>query len=278
MFCKNCGAQFEDGQAFCPSCGTAVSAAEVNGGAAPQAAPAPDYSAAPDYSSAPSFEAPKSGGSKILPIALVAAVIALVIVALTILLGNPGKKAVKKYYKAIEKFDEKKILEMTLPKEGWEEMFDKQKYDYEDYVEAMSAAAEALLEELKDEGKVKFEYEIKEIEKIGKLDKLKGDVKINGEKIKTLEDLQEALEDDFEKYDLDAEKIKKAYAAEVKWTLTVDKDKAAKDTDTVIIYKYGSSWYVNNGTSISEIAMSLDSDDYDDAIEAYRDELKDLYK
>ncbi len=277
MFCKNCGTQFEDGQAFCPSCGTAVSAAEVNGGAAPQSNPAPDYSA-PDYSSAPSFEAPKSSGSKILPVALVAAVIVLVIVALVVILGNPGKKAVKKYYKALAKFDEKKLIEMTMPKEGLEEMFDKQKYDYEDYVEAMSAAADALLEELKDEGKVKFEYEIKEIEKIGKLDKLKGDVKINDEKIKTLEDLQEALEDDFEDYDLDSEKIKKAYAAEIKWTLTVDKDKAAKDTDTVIIYKYGGSWYINNGTTVSEIAMSLDSDDYDDALEAYRDELKALYQ
>ena len=45
MFCTNCGTNFEDGNAFCPNCGSPV--------AQPAPAPAPAPQAAPTYNYAP---------------------------------------------------------------------------------------------------------------------------------------------------------------------------------------------------------------------------------
>ena len=255
MFCKNCGTQYEDGQAFCPACGSAAEAPEAN---------------------AATMESGMKNNK--LPIAIIAAaVVVLVIVIIAVASASGPEKAVKKMFKYFEKGNSEKMLALEAPKDVYEEQIDDiYDMDVDEYCEIMDAAYDALWEGLKDEGKVKISYEIKECENVDKLDKLEDDVD-EGYDIGDLDDFIDAMDEEFEDYDFDADKIKKAYAVEYKYTVEVDGDKAAKGSTIVFAYKYKGDWYLTSTLSPYSLLWKLDSDDFEDVIEDVSDELSDLY-
>lgn len=257
MFCKNCGSEFADGEAFCPNCGTAADNAQSQPGndAQPQAA------------------APKSNSTA--AIIAIAAVAVIVVIVLVALLSGGEKKAVKKYFKAFGNFKTEKLMAMEMPEKVSKEAVEDNDYfdfDYEDYVEVNVKVADIVYEGLKDEGKVKYEYEIKKMEDLDDLDKLEDDVIYED-----LDELKDYFDEYYDDYGFDADKIKKAYAAEVKWNFTVDKEKVAKGTSICYVYKYKGDWYVCNGPSFASILSQLDEDDYEDLLEDAEDAYGELY-
>lgn len=254
MFCNNCGTQFEDNQAFCPNCGTPAD----NGNAAQSPA---DIQANNDLKSK-------------LPLLVGAGVILLlVIIILCVALSGGHKKAVKKSFKYFEKGQSEKLAKLELPKSVLEEMLDDTlDIDLDEYCEIQDAAFDALWEGLKDEGKVKVSYEIKNCENIDDLDKLEDDVVYDD-----LDDFKDAMDDTYDDYDFDADKIKKAYVYKIKFTIEVDGDKAVSETIYTIAYKYKGDWYLSKTLDALTIAGLLDDDDFEDVIEDVYKEYKDLY-
>lgn len=284
MFCKNCGNEFAEGVDFCPNCGTPVKAVE-EGQSALDSAKDKAADMAGDVKNALNGAADavaektgldKKTAGKVVPIAICAVVVVVVLLILNALFGSSPKKAIKQYYKAFAKGDTKKMLELTIPKQIREDYIDEvYDIDLKDYYDLKGAADEALIDGLKEEGKVKIDLDIKGIEKIGKYKKL--DKKDFGKM--DLDDFRDAIEDmaDYvDAYDdINVKKIKKVYVAEVKWTLTVDGDKAAKDTDYLYIFKYKGKWYIYGASS--SLYYYLDEDDYEDAMEDYQDAMEDFY-
>lgn len=251
MICSNCGTQYEDGQAFCPNCGT------------PADNPAPAAS--------PLHE--NNDINQKLPVLIGACVIVLlVLIVLIASLSGGYKKAVKKSFKYFEKGKSEKLLNLTIPKKVREDFIDDMyDTDIDEYAEVYDAAYKAFWDGLKEEGKVKFTYEIKEAENLDKLDKLKDEFSKMD-----LDDFKDMMDEAYDDYDFDADKIKKAYGVEVKWKLEVDGDKAANDTEDIIVYKYKGDWYVMSPLDLGDIIGELDYDDYEDVIKDVNDELKEL--
>ncbi len=255
MFCKNCGSEFADGEAFCPNCGTAAEGTQ---------------SQAADNAQQ---EASKSGNYA--PIIAIAAVAVVVIIAIIVLMSGAEKKAVKKYFNAFGKFKTEKLIDMEMPEKVQKESLEDNDYfdiDYDDFVEISVKTGDIVYEGLKDEGKVKFEYEIKKMEDLEDLDKLEDDVRFED-----LDELKDYFDEYYDDYGFDADKIKKAYAAEVKWNFTVDKDKVAKDTSICYVYKYKGDWYVLDGPSFTSVLYQLDEDDFEDLLEDAKDAYEELY-
>lgn len=260
MFCNNCGTQFDDTQAFCPNCGTAVEAA--NNAASPQP-----------------FAPKKGGNSKLIPLIGVAAVAVILIIVIVAIASSGGyKKAIKNQFKYLEKGKVEKLYALTAPEAVREDSVDESyELDLDEYYEIMTAASEAFWEGLKDEGKVKLDYEIKAAENLDDLDELKKDMKDDWE-IKDLDDFIDGMDELYEEYDFDADEIKKAYAVEYKYTLEVDGDKAISKKDIAIVYKYEGDWYIYSGLNPLSLAYQLDEEDYEDVIEDVQKELEDLYE
>jgi hypothetical protein len=135
---------------------------------------------------------------------------------------------------------------------------------------------------LKKEGKVKLDYEIKTIESVKKLDKLKKDAKNIG--ISDLDDVQDLLDDWMDDYGVDADKVKEAYVAEVKYTLEADGEKILKDDGMCLIYKYSGKYYVLGDLPtaddiISEIVYDDDLlDKFEDMLLDAKDLVEDDYE
>ncbi|MDD6102178.1 MAG: zinc-ribbon domain-containing protein [Clostridiales bacterium] len=262
MFCNNCGTQFDDTESFCPNCGTPAQQTEQ---AAPEEATAPAKNASNDI-------------KEKLPLLIgAAAAVIVVILILSALFGGSAKSTIKKYYKAVGKGDQKTISKLMAPEKVREEQVD-DAFDcsLKEYYKVYNKAWEALYKGLKKEGKVKFEYEIKNIEDIEKLDKLEDEVG----KIDDLDEFKDMLDDVYDDYDFDYKKIKTCKVAEVKYVLNVDGKKAAKGTYVTFVYKYKGDWYVYCGPGLNSILNQLsksdDADDYEDAVEDARDALEDL--
>jgi hypothetical protein len=276
MFCKNCGSEIADGEAFCPSCGAAT--------VQPEAA-AEDVTGAAQAESTEGAEG-TTGGKGLkekLPFLIATGVV--VVIALIILIacsGGSAKGAVKDYYKALKNGNTKKLVLATYSKDVAEELID-DGYDMtlKEFYSATDDCFDILYKGLKDEGKLKFEYEIKKIENVDKLDKLKSYSKALG--VSDLEDFQDNMEDleDYGKFD--ASKIKKAYIAEVKWSVSVGGETLDKNDDYMYIYKYKGDWYIFGGPDFSAVfsdVKSANSDkkfdgDFDDVIDDVKDAIDD---
>ena len=290
MFCKNCGTQFPDGQAFCPECGTAVqSVAPVNevvetaentvneaagtvtdayntaadstydaaSGAYPAANDAYntasgsyDAGAAGDYYNAGAPKKPMSEGAKKIIKWVCAGVgaIALVVILILVFSSSP-KKTVKKYLKAFEKGNTKKMALCVLPKKSADTYTDKAyNMDAKEYYGYMDDASEALIKGLKSEKyKLKVDYEIKEVEKLGKLDKLDKEVRNKYGLKDDLDDFKDnkTLSKMLDKYyDIDIDKVKAVAAVKVKIKVTLGKEKFYSDTVLFLTFKYKGKWYI----------------------------------
>ena len=319
MFCKNCGTQFPDGQAFCPECGTAVqsvapveevqqavnntvneatNAANEAAGAYNETAGAVQnaYSSANgDYSYNIPERTPMSAEAKkklIKFIGIGAGAVLAFIILFIIFHGSP-KKTVKKYFSAFEKGNTKKMVMCLMPKKSAETYID-DNYNMEpkEYYEYIDAASKVLLKGLKSEKyKLKVDVEIKEVEKLGKLDKLKSDVR-DSYGFRDLDDFKDdkSLAKMLDKqYDIDIDKVKAVAAVEAKVKLTIGKEKLDSDTGIFLTFKYKGKWYLLQGdmphsmyNSIVSMIQSYDDKDVrkdlKDVIKDYQDELKDFTK
>lgn len=260
--CKQCGAQLEDNVLFCDNCGTKQD--EEVSGAEAKSSPLDGISQ-------------KTGmpSTKIVGIVAVVVVVLIVLLLIKVLFGGGYKGAIKDYYSALQKGNTKKLIKVTYPKDSREDIIDDLwDMDIDDYYDAYDEVYDTFWEGLKDEGKTKLSYEIKTAEKLDKLDDLKSDVKDMN--IKDLDDFIDIMDEMYEDYDFDADKIKQCYAVEVKYTLEVDGDKAAKDTSIIFVYKYRGDWYIFNPyPSLATFLEELDEDDYEDVIEDTFDAIKD---
>jgi hypothetical protein len=273
MFCNNCGSEFADGEAFCPVCGTATAQSEATPGAAVNF----------------NGEEPvggKSGGnglkSKIPFLAAAGVIVVIALILIIVCGGGSAKGAVKDYYKALKNGNTKKLILATYSKDVAEEFID-DSYDMslKEFYSATDDCFDTLYKGLKDEGKVKLDYEIKKIENVDKLDKLKSESKLMG--ISDLEDFQDEMEvfEDYGKFD--ASKIKKAYIAEVKWSFSVDGDTLEKNVDYIFIYKYKGDWYLFGAPDFNAVYSDVKSanndddfnGDFDDVIDDVKDAIDD---
>lgn len=254
MFCGNCGTQVNDNESICPYCGNSM------------------FGETPEMNQVGSEKqkiSPKMVG--ILATAI-AAMLVVVVVIVCVLFSGGYKGAVKKHMKALSKGNTEKMIALEMPKKVWEEVCD-EAYDKkpEKVVSIFEKRDKAFWEALKEEGKVKFTYEIKKSESLDKLDKLEDEVE-DQYYVDDLDEFKDYLDDRYDDFGLDADKIKKAYAVEVTYRLEVDGDKAAHDTAVCIVYKYEGKWYISNGITIYDLVYELDDDEYEDVIEEYEKE------
>ena len=278
--CPKCNVELPDNAEFCNNCGANLSATEEVKPEAPAASAEPTNNTTLENAK----EANKN--AKVGLIAIVAAVAVLVVILLIVLISSASsgyKKAIKSYMSAFQKSDVNTMTSLVVPKSIIDDFFDDcYDADFKDYCTAFSALSEEGWNAIKDEGKVKFEYEIKAAENINKLDDLKKDAK-NYYDIKDLDDFKDMMEDYYDDYDFDANKISKCYIVEVKWDLLVDGDKEAKGTEYALVYKYGGSWYIEGTLPTiydfynSWSSDALDSEDFEDAYEAFYDAEEDFY-
>lgn len=266
--CPKCGIELADDAMFCNECGTKFEAPKAE---APADAPANNSVLSQAQETA------KNNNIGVIAVAAVA-VIAVVVLLCVLLGGNPAKAPINKYMKAFQKGDAKTMAYLMLPKSSLDDFLDDvYDCDTDEFIDANTEAMNIMWDAFKDEGKIEFTYEIKNSENIKKLKKLKSDAKKMG--IKDLDDFQDLVDDMYDDYDIDADKIKDVYLAEVKWELKVDKDKIAKGTSYIFAFKYKGSWYlggslIDGSDIINSIMDDRDlRDDYEDMLE----DISDLY-
>lgn len=183
------------------------------------------------------------------------------------------KKAIKNNFEYLERGDAVKLWYISEPQIVGDQLFE----DYygvnsKEYDEIMTPVYETFWESLEDEGEVKLSYEIKEVEAFDDLDELEDSVKeILGEEDNVgLDDFIDYMDYAYDDCDFNWDKIKKAYAVEVKYKLKVDGDNAVKDTKLLIVYKCAGNWYVWNSVSIYDLAYELD-EEYENVYEDFRE-------
>lgn len=206
-FCENCGAEMDDNQTICPSCGTGV------GTEAEYTNPVKEEPAAqPTYEDTTTTSSPKSGnGKNIGIIAGVVAVIAIIVAIIFSIFGKGYLKPIDNYFKGIQKADAKTYVKSSPA------FVDADEDDYEDYLEER-------LDDLEDTygEKVKITYKVKKKEKIKKGD---------------LQDIQDYIEEEYD------EEVKVSAGYELKLAVTFKgKKKEKTSTDKYYVYKIDGKW------------------------------------
>lgn len=289
--CKSCGAELEDDAMFCTSCGATQeeSANQTEEGTTSSSAKSVVDGLSEKLSGLDTEKA-KSAVSDFMkklppyaPIAAAAGVVAMI--ALCLIFGSGGYKgAVKDYYKAFRKGNSKKMITLTYPKDSLkEEIEEDADMSPKKYYKALDEIYDVMWDGLKDVGDIEYKYEIKRAEKLGKLNKLKDDVKgdIGG---RDLDDFIDFMDDAdlFDEGDFDANKIKKCYAVEVKCKLEVEGEELIDTKDVSYVYKYRGDWYILDKLGLSSPATlmfkisAIGDDDFDDVYDDMKDAIGDL--
>ena len=246
MFCENCGSQNEDNMLNCQNCGAPLQNEE----------PAPEVAPSEVPTEVAPVAMPKSlklnewvTYAKSLPrkvvLAILSGALALILILL-IFVGGSYKSAVNSYFRALQRADAKKMINLTIPRDVQDEYFenieDSLDLDKDDYLDKLADSLEDSMDEVED-----FEWEIKRAENLNKLDRLEDDME--NMDISDLDDFRDYMEDRYEDYDkFDADRISEAYAVKIKVKAEVDGD---KDSTTMIdiVYRYKGSWYLLRGFS-----------------------------
>ncbi len=264
--CKRCGAVVEDNVRFCGQCGSGefdVPVQENNNndtvvlsqGYAPvQETPQQNY-AQPEQQSAyaqqgyvqpeqqntyvqqdvytqqnhvPYTEIPKKKNNLPLILGIAGGGVALVVVIIILVLSLGGgyKKAIDNYFDVFFKGNANKIKKMA-PEEYWEYYEDRYDMDMEDIKDEYEDEFEEREENFEDRyGKNwKVSYKIEDKKELSD---------------KKLKKIADAIED---KYDIDADSVKKAYEVEIKATIKGSEDQD-KDSIDMTVVKIDNSWYI----------------------------------
>ena len=236
-FCPNCGNQLPDDAMFCNSCGTKMDAASAP---AQQAAPVQQQAPVQPQNNAPKTSS-MSKNAKVGLIAIIAAVAVvavILIIILTSIFGGP-KAAIKGFMKDYQSGSFKWFWDAT-PKKLYAEWLDYEKnIDIKEFEEANNEANKAAWEIINKEGDFELSYDIKAIEQIDELKKLKGETQYN-----SLRDIKNRLKNRFEKYDFEADDLTDAYVAKVNIEFKLDGEKVLKHTGYFCVAKYDGDWYV----------------------------------
>lgn len=251
-FCTTCGATLDDSATFCTNCGTPQqpSAAPMmnNAGAA---AATPAANAAENVKNAFNnikenvkpkdiidsmtldnikniTKNPNKNTIIGLSVCGVALVIVLIIV-FSLLLGKPYKKVLNKYFDSMEDVNAKKYISVMYTDFEKEDAEDNLPDKYDSLEERIEDRLDNIKDEAEDEygDKVRYSYKVKKVKKLkdSKLKDYKKDYK--------------------ETYDLDSDEVKVTKGYEVKCKVTV-KGKDDKDTNTITytILKVNGDWVI----------------------------------
>lgn len=218
MNCSKCGAKLNNGDEFCPNCGTKNETQNPNvTGTAPDPASGAGFQAVPTADTGKKTFLGMSFKNLIIAIGCIVATVVLIIVLLcTLFSGNSAKEAVKDYYDAIEDCDAEDLMD-TVPKE---------------YLKNVMKQNDLSKKELE-----------KEIQRY--LDNYYDgydDIKVSfqGKEKKDEDDFEEYLNDD----DFSDIKIKKAIQYQLKVRYKSDHgDKVETRTEDFMVFKYRGSWY-----------------------------------
>lgn len=234
MFCKNCGAEVQDGVAFCGACGAQMEAPVA---AAPQYAPVAE-----------------KNNNLVKLVAIAVAAVIVIVGIFAVFSGKGYEKVAKKYATAQAKCDYKKAFKYTA--------IDMEKVlkDYFEYMEdEKDEDLEELYEELEDEYDIKvknvgdvlecaaIEAEENMFDQYGEYKvkvKVMRSKKLTARKIKNIVDGDDTIIADYEVDDyIKSDKIKKAYEVKVKVIIDGEEEYEA-DTITYTVVKYRGKWKV----------------------------------
>ncbi len=290
MFCRKCGTQIADDSSFCALCGTKTvggiigeesadgRSSEVTSDIIIEKTPEniDGYSenesvSLPEEKHKKSYSSKKFKHHKKLIIVLTIVVIVGVIVSVILCLYRSSdscsvQEVVKEYFKGLEKGDSKQIFLSVAPKDVMQEVKDAYYHDFygtslKDFYSENDKAFNIIYDVLKEQGNVKLNYKIINMENLEDLDKLTEDSAKY--EISNLEDFRTSMEESLGDYDFDASRIKKAYIAKISWTISIDGERFAGVRQDIFIYKYNNDWYLINGPSIGDLFSAVYDAEYD---------------
>ena len=216
MFCKNCGAQLNEGARFCPKCGTPAvngnaggNSGGYQGGASPvQSQKKPPY----------------------LAIGLIAIVVVVVIVLAVVLgktvFGKGYEKPIKTLIKGVEEQDGEMILS-AFSENTIEAMEDQSGIDRIEQEDMMDLKFEYRFSgEVWVDEDVEFKYEVEDSKKLDKDD---------------IKDIEDELKDYWDV----REDISAARELDVTMTIYVDGDEEDDNDATIEVIKVDGKWYIN---------------------------------
>jgi len=195
-------------------------------------------------------------------IGIVSAGVAIVaIVMIAILSGRvddsekpQAEEIIKVYYDAFEDSDCKKMVELLYPSVIQEEYFETMGSSVEEKVEQLELDMDAIWEGVHDVG-AEYSWSITKTEHLDKLGKLKSVASEDG--FKNLEAFRQKMSSWYKMYNLDSNKISKAYAVQVEFVLDANGDEY-KTSFVTYAYKYENDWYIidMNSANLSSWIMS----------------------
>lgn len=251
-FCPNCGTALEESSAFCPNCGTPVGKSEAPQApaAAPQAPQSYQAPAAPQAPVAPQApQTPKAPPASahapdavkpndkiqgfidkckanpkrlILPCAILAGVLALVIV-LNVLFSGGYTSAIDNVMDTMN--GDANALEDLAPDAYWDYLEEEEDITLKDLKKDFKEEYEEFEEMMKEfsDGKIKYSYKVEDKDKIDKDD---------------LEDYEDAFKDQFDR----SVKITDGYELELEIIMKQGKETDSTSSDMIVL-KIDGKWY-----------------------------------
>lgn len=235
MFCTKCGTQNAEDAMFCAKCGYALQ----------------------EQVSAPVAKPRKKSPVKWIVLAVVVVILVVAaIIAVLVYDGIKSQEIIANYFEAYEDADAEKLMSYYMPEDVQEKYVEGYLEHYEDtwglymeeevYWASQDRNLESQLSRIAG-----LEWEVIEAETIRRLNKLEKKIDEDYE-VSDLDDFRDIMDDKYEDYGFDADKIYSAYAVEIKVKVEVDGETETKKYRD-IIYKYGGEWYLMRGFSSSSV-------------------------
>lgn len=247
-YCPNCGNQLPDDALFCNACGQ-----KADDSASSQDANIDQTSNSVQSvvnEQTETFPAPKGKKGKVILISVICGLliagVAVAIILINVLGGAKG--AVRSIINAAENSDAKKLLNATAPKEILEDYLGfEHDVDVDEFADFFNAELQAFWNIASECGECELECEIKAIEDIEQLKKMKKYSPVNN-----LKSFKKIMKQKYADYDFEADDIKECSAARISYTFTVDKKRVDKGNIDILVYKYHGDWFVLNVRDVNE--------------------------